>query len=371
MDEIKEQEVEFVGEKDYSVEETDNTTDVEVSEEESNQTTETTEHKPVIEDSENPLTTMNEFEINKLLQNVRGMVELMGQSWASTKESMQISNEQLKELIQFNSVNRIPMPENLNDDEKEKWDKFNGLDKMTPEQVNEIFPEGHPIIGVEHHLTIQHMKEICDDYYSYVEVMEEYKAINSAYLQLNELREQKAIDDLKAAAETETDPEKKEAMQKSIDSYYNIKYLDFLAEEMKDEDKAKMIEIFQDSNRVKYLLNRTRTKLKHLKISDKFILEISKFENRFLEEKYHDRSNMLLLYFMRLLVYNTDLNRQNDINRGKVTSMVVMLDNIVSNRCPVEIRERVLNNIRAMLDQLEGLVPTNKPEEVLNEPDTE
>jgi hypothetical protein len=193
--------------------------------------------------------------------------------------------------------------------------------------------------------------------------MKEYRQIHDAYLELVELEEEKNIEKLKLIAEKEEDPDKKATMEESIKMYYNRKYLEFLSEPIDEKDRDRIIEAYGSNQKITYWLNRTRDKLRQLKISDKFILEISQFEKRYLEEKYHKCSNILLVYFMQTIVYS-DMHDKNSVGRNKAICMVIALDGIIRKTWKEETRERVLNNIRAMLDQVIDFIPENESDSI-------
>ena len=146
--------------------------------------------------------------------------------------------------------------------------------------------------------------------------------MHDAYIQLIELEEEKQIEQLKTLAETEEDPEKKAGMMESVDMYYNRKYLKWLADPMDDLAKKRILNALSDEKKAQYMINRCRDRLKQLKISSKFILELSQFEKRFLEEKYHKCSNVLLTYFMNTAIY-MDPNNKKDDGRTKTVCMVM------------------------------------------------
>ena len=146
------------------------------------------------------------------------------------------------------------------------------------------------------------------------------------------------------------DPEKKEMMQKSIDLYINRKTLGFLRDPIDEKTMERILSNYKNEHKVSYWIQRTRDKLKQMKISQKFILEISHFETRFLEEKYHKCDNMLLMYFMSMIVY-MDINNKDNPDRNKVACMVFALDRVIRNKMSEEQKKIVIDNIIALEDQ--------------------
>lgn len=323
-----------------------------------------TEEKPnvAIDDPDNPLNEHSIAQIGNLLKQVHEMVQIMEEHWTYSKNEFKLTDDHMKKLYQYNETHRTEMPEDISEEEQENWDRFNGLNNIPEEVALEIFGEGHPIIGIEHTITIDRIKDCVNDFFAWMSAMKEYRQIHDAYLKLIEIEEQKNIEMLKAVAEKETDPEKKAKMEESIALYYNRKYLEFMSEEMNDEAKNRLVKTFSDSNKIEYLLNRTRDKLSQIKVAEKFILEISQFEKRYLEEKYHKASNILLLYFMNLIVYH-NMSDSKSIERNKVLCMVFALDGIIRKTFDEENTNKILDNIRAMEDQIIDMLPEATEEE--------
>ena len=309
-----------------------------------------------IENPDDPLNDVSVQQIGQLMKQVEEMVKIMENQWNMSKNEFQLTDTHMKQLYQYNEEHRTEMPEGLTEEEQEKWDRFNGLDNIPEEKVEEIFGEGHPIIGVMNTQTIDRIKDCVNDFFNWLSAMKEYRQIHDAYLELIEIEEQKNIDQLKVAIEKEEDPEKKAKMQESIDLYYNRKYLDFIAEELDEEDRDRLVHAFGNAKKIEYWLQRSRDKLKQLKVSEKIILEISQFEKRFLPEKYHPCSNMLLLYFMQNVIYS-DMHDKNNAGRNKVVCMVFALDGIIRNTWTKENTDHVLDNIMKFLDQFIDLLP--------------
>lgn len=309
------------------------------------------DHKELITDEDHPLTEFTREQIGEMIRQSAQMVEVFESNWRESEKTFKLKDEHMKKLYKFNLENRVERPDYLTSEEEEKWDDFNGLDKLTDEDIIDIFGEDHPIIGVQHDQTIDRIKDVSGDFFNWLNSVKEYNAIQSAYMELIEIEEEKEIDKLKIIADEETDPEKKAKMQSSIDEYYSNKYLDFLRDELPEKDRKMLIDAYGDNKKCEYWINRSRDKMKQLKINNKFILEISQFEKRFLPEKYHAVSNMLLLYFMKTIVYSNASNPK-DPERTRSIAMVLALDGIVRNVYKDERKEKILNNIMVYLDQV-------------------
>lgn len=312
-----------------------------------------------IEDENTPLDDQSMRNIVQLMKQVGEMVNVMESAWKSSKEEFKLTDSHMKQLYQYNEEHKKDMPEYLSDEDKENWDHFNGLDEISEDKVLEIFGEEHPIIGVAHTQTIDRIKSVVSEFFTWLTTLKEFKQINDAYLKLVEIQEEENIKQLVDRMEREEDPEIKEKMKDSLDQYYNRKYLDFLAEEMTDKDIKRLVDAFSDEKKVSYWLRRTQDKLQQLKISTKIILEMSQFEKRFLEEKYHKASNVLLLYFMQTVIY-CSCGDKNDDGRRKAVCMVIALDRVIRNVETPEARDRVLNNIRKFEDQVLDKLPEPK-----------
>lgn len=322
---------------------------------------ETKEENVAIKDSENPVDEISSQKIGMMMNQAQSMLATMRSIWESDMREYNVKESQMKELHQWNEQHRTPMPEGLTEKEKEEWDIFNGLDSITEEEVIRIFGEEHPIIGVTHDVTIDRIKTVNGDFFAWLSCMKEYRQIHDAYLMLLEKEEEKNIEQLRLVAENEEDPEKRTKLLSNIDTYYHTKYLDFLADPMDKRDLERLAKAFVDEKKIQYWINRCRDKLKQLKISSNFILEVSQFEKRFLEEKYHKCSNILLLYFMQTIIY-CDTYDKKDINRTKSVCMVFALDNCIRNQWEEDKKERIMNNVRAFCDQIIDMLPDPKTE---------
>lgn len=317
------------------------------------------EQKLAIEDEKDPLSEKSIENITNLMKNMEQMVMVFQSQWEASARELQLNDSHMRQLAAVNEKHKEQPPENITPEELENWDYLNGIDKITPEEVDEIFEADHPIRGIEFTHTVDRIKGACKDFFGWVQMMKEYRNVHDAYLQLNELEEEKQIAELKERADQEEDPEKKKVMLDGIDMYYNRKYLKFLSEPIEEGERDAICNALKDVQKVSYWIRRCREKLTQMKISSKFILEISQFEKRFLEEKYHKCSNVLLLYFMRVCIY-ADTGNKKDDTRTKVVCMVMGLDSLIRKTMPKERIDEVLGNIRALEDQFIEYVPETK-----------
>lgn len=311
------------------------------------------ESKDLIGNPDDPLgEEFDEKSYLAMIKQMGEMVKIIEQAWMSTQEEFALTDSHMKQLYQYNEEHRKPMPDNLTEEQQNEWDHFNGLNEIPEEKVIEIFGEDHPIIGVQHTQTIDRIKASVEEFFSWLTAVREYKQINDAYLLLVEEEEMKQIKQLEMIMESEQDPEKKAMMKSSIDLYYERKYITFITEPLDDKSMKALVEAFSDEKKITYWLNRGQDKLKQLKISTKFILEISQFEKRYLPEKYHKLSNMILLYVLRYLIYTdcTDKSKKND-DRNRIICIIMALDKIVQNKWSEENKNMILNNLTIFLDQ--------------------
>lgn len=338
--------IQFPGTNEEQVEETNAEQSVEATSE--TETADTNAEEALIKDPDNPLQDAKAVE--ELLKQAEFMVHIMEAQWNASVRELKIKDEHMKMLTKWNDDHKTNMPENLSDEERAEWDHWNGIDSITDEEIDRIFGADHPIHGVDHSQTLDRIKGVCKDFLGWITTLREYRNIHDAYLQLLELEEEKNIEVLRKKAEDETDPEKKKAFEDSIDTYYNRKYLEWLAKPLDEKGRNRILIALQDPKKIEYWVKRCRDKLDQLKISQKFIFEIASFEKRFLEEKYRKCDNILVLYFMNLCGY-CKASYKDDDARIKTVCMVVALDAFIRNQWTEEKKERILNNIRAFEDQ--------------------
>lgn len=299
-----------------------------------------------IEDEENPLSDMSEANINMLLKQLQEGVRMMESIWNTTRIEFKLTDSIMKEVYKFNSDHAETVPDGLSQEEIDKWDYFNGIDKMTEEDVVKIFGADSNIIGIEHGVTISRIKDAANDLHNWTYALREYTNVHNAYMALIEEQEAQYINQLKEHAAAEEDPEKRKAMEDAIEFYYYRKHLGFLAnpEEVDEQVTARVHRAWKDERKIEYWIKRSKEKLKKMKISPKAILEISSFEKRFLPEKYHKIDNVLLTYFLNICTYCKPDDKK-DAGRNMVVCMVFALDQLIRNVMPDSVKEEVVKNI--------------------------
>lgn len=307
----------------------------------------------LIKDPDHPLNEQSSKQLVEMIKTAGEMVQMMEQNWAQSKKEFNLTDTQMKDVYQFNEQHRDPPPEGVKDDD-ESYDRFNGIDKLTEEDVVKIFGEDHLIIGVDHPQTLDRVKYTTQDFFAWISSLKEYQEVYDAYYSLVELEEDKEMAKLRAIADAEQDPVKKAKMEKSLDMYYSRKYLQFLAEPLTDKSREMLAAAYTNEKKVNYWIKRAKDKLVRLHVSPRIILEMSQFEKRFLEEKYHNRSNLLLLYFINMVTFcNPD--DKHDEKRYTSVCMALVMDRIIRNALPTEQKELIFHNVRLYLDQFDGM----------------
>lgn len=294
-------------------------------------------------------------DINNLLSNMKNMIGTVETMWSNYQSMYKLGDKEMKTLTEFNLAHRDePSEEELAEIKagKKKFDSFNGLDKLTEDDVKEIFGTDSEIISKKHEDTVKTIKEVLDTFYSMINSQREFRNVYDQYMDLIESNEFDKMEELKQIAIECGDEERKKKILEAYDVYYATKYLDFLRDEIDPDQMKYVLGAYTDENKVTYQINRGKEKLEKLGFSQMFVLELSKFEDRFLDEKYKKQSNILLAHFLNMVVYG-DLKNPTSIDRTRVVAFVIILDRLIRNRLKPEIRERVLGNLIALEDQYE------------------
>lgn len=299
---------------------------------------------------DDPLSDKNINTIEKLMKQMKNMLEILYDIWNKTKTTWQLTNTQMMKLHEYN-LSHIIIPDNSEDCE---YDQYNGVDNISFDDIKSIFGQNHPITKISNNAERKNVvKECIQDCFNYINILQEYNQTDIAYRKLLELREDQEISKLIAIANNEPDPDKKSLLIKSIDQYNSIKHMDYLKDPLSDNEKSIFINAFGDKDKINYWIKRSITKLEQLNIDKKFILSISGLEKIHLPERYHLLSNMTLLYFMRSIIFSdTANNNSNKTDRSKIIAMINALDAVIRNSSTLEHKTRVIDNIMAFLDQL-------------------
>ena len=316
---------------------------------------------------------VSEQQLSQLLKNMRDMMGILEAQWNSTRAEFQLTEDHMKELYHYNEQHRDPPPpEALNEDGSLKemnelevvgedgnvlYNPFNGLLKITESEIDEIFGENHPLVStLAHSVTLDRIQSVIKDFFSWMTSSKEYRQIHDSYMSLIEEKEEHQIQKLIKLRDETEDGYKREELTKVIDFYYNRKHLGFLKDPLDEKELESVISAWSNEQKVGYWLKKSQDKLKQLNISAKFILEISKFEERFLIEPYHHQNNILLTYFVSKCAHINPYDRK-DPDQNKIVSMVIGLDRFIRNQWKPEDREIILNNIISFEEQFLGKLP--------------
>lgn len=353
-------------------------------------------------------------DLTKLMAELRSMIEFLRQTWEETKSDMGITEEQLEKLIQYNNDVADPLPpveyqkdedgnvlmertcyDNCEDydpdkgcqspdhpddvityrgiqctwyrnsenpdgipvpiNEEQEYDPLNGIDSIPLETVREIFGDNPQVIGVDRQQMVDRIKFAAESFYGLWQAHSDYRTLEKELSNVMEQQEQESIAALRERANSEEDPEKRARAQAVLDNYYDQKYLSFLPEDIPICEKY-ILKAFYDQARIKYALERTRVNMKTINVSESFILEMSSFEKRFLPEKYHQQNNILLLYFLNLMVYRNVLTDKDA--RRKATSFILAIDRYIRKAWTDDERDRVHANIIAFEEFFVGPIRT-------------
>ena len=307
------------------------------------------------------LEQVDENQLRTLLRYVQDQQNMVESAWTATVKEFNIVKDHIIKLSKFNEDNKPTLEEWLEkypDSEEENYPGLSGLDKLSPDDIIEIFGSDSPIISeVSHSTTVNRCIEVCSDYLDFVRCSKECRDISNAYMKFLDVKTEANTQALIDHISQETDPEKKKIMQGYLDILIDYKTLGFLKDKLPDIRLNKIIRAFSNENTVEYWLNRSRKKLTDMGLTQMFILEISKFETRFLEEKYHSQDQILLLYFLCTMVYANIEPKSPD--RKKLTAFIFGIDKFIRGQLSDEDRAIMLENILCLEEQFVGKLPTS------------
>ena len=301
--------------------------------------------------------------LKKTIKNLGDMVQTMESVWKASQQELKITENHIRQLYVWNEEHATKLAENATDDEIKNFDHFNGLDCITEEKLMEIFGEGHPIWGVDVVHTLDRIKGAMSDFFSWLTAMRQYREIHDQYIQLLEQSEEEEVQKLKELAAAEEDPEKKEKLKAAVEKYYYLKYMQFLADPIPQSKIERVVKLTKDAKKVEYLLTRSIDKLKQLKFSSMFIPEISQFETRMLDKKYAKNNQILLAYFMTMLVYECNFSDPNNEAANQAKSMIFGLDGIIKGTHSPHNQMIIINNLEKFEDQFLPFIPDPVSEE--------
>lgn len=300
-------------------------------------------------------------QLDNLLSTLRDGINIMSQDWLATAREYKLTNKEMTELGVFNSEHRTEKPENLTEEEEKNWDYMNGLDALTEEDVQKIFPEStHPIYGITFDITKDRIKDACKEFFELTSMKKEYEMVHEQYSKLLEENEEAKIAMHRVLAEAEINPEVKAAKLAAIDKYYYWKYLKWLRDPIDPQQMKAVINALSDADKVMYYNNRCRAKLEQLKISPMIILEINKFENNHMDKKYWPNQGVLVLYFMTMVAFsNVSKPLSDDMN--KIRCMIIALDRYIRKSVMTDKeRDEITESLIGLEEQFLGKCPVPK-----------
>jgi len=323
-------------------------------------TEEKTERPDLLDENAHEHLTQSQLkQLDDLLHTLADGVKIMNQDWLAVAKDYGLTDKQMTELGIFNSEHCDPKPENLSEEEDRNWDYMNGLNKLTEEDVEKIFPDKtQGIYGFTFDITKDRIHEACSEFFQLTSMKKEYGVVLEQYSRLLEENEQATIAMQRVLAETEQDPELRAKKIAEIDKYYYWKYLKWLREPVNESQAKAIINALSDANKVLYYHNRCKSKLETLQISPMIVLELNKFENKQLEEKYWPNQGVLVLYFMTFVAF-ANLRKQDDVT--KIKCMVIALDRFIRKSVMTDQeREEITTSVIGLEDQFIGKCPVPK-----------
>lgn len=298
-------------------------------------------------------------DLQDMIHMIKEMMIAFEMIWNDTRTTYELTSDQMVKVSQYNKANRDPKPDDYDEDnlkeDEEPYDQFNGINKMTKDDVLSIFGEGHKIISpLDHDVTIQHIKEAAEELTNYVTARENYHQTTRAYLMLIDMREDYELSKLEKEMEDKS-PEEQEIIKTNVEKIKSQKNIDFLPEIFTKEDNDYIVKAQKDEKKIQYLFNRTIDKMDRLGFSKGMILEFNNFEKRYLPEEYHDLNNLLLTYLLKMIAYSNPSN-PNDEKINQARLILLAVDGIVRNTLVEERKQRVLDNIIKFCDKIDSTV---------------
>lgn len=291
-----------------------------------------------------------------LINTVSDMARNLMHIWETTQKEFNLTEDQMKAAYQFNIEHRENMPEGLTEEERQEWDIYNGLNKLTEEDAVKIFGKNSPIISpIAHNVTLDRIKDALKDMINWLSAARELNDIERSYSSLLDEKDTLMIKSLEDQLTKEEDPEKRATMKQSLNQYIESKYLDFLKEPLPEDDIKRIANAINSPDKINYYLTRSRENLKTLGLSEQIILMLTGFEKRLLPEKYYRLNNLLLLYY----VYTATFCKPNDsknVRSKRVVSLTIALDQFVHKAGTKETLDRLMENIMAFEDQFMDVI---------------
>lgn len=324
------------------------------------------------EDAHEHLTDDQIKKLDNLLSTLKGGINIMAQDWMATAKEYNIGEKEMIALGKYNVEHATAKPDNLTEEEEKDWDYMNGINNLTEDEVKEIFPDpNHPIYGITFDITKDRIHDICREYFEYTSMKKEYAMVHDQYSRLLEENEEAHITMQRVLAEAEPNPEVKAAKIAAIENYYSIKYLKWMRDPIDPQQKNAIIKALSDANKIMYYNNRCKAKLEQMEISPMIILEINKFENNHLPDKYWPNQGVLVLYFMTLVAF-ANISKPLSDDSNKIRCMVLALDRYIRKSAMTDKeRDEITQSVIGLEEQFLGLCPVAEKPHVDTPPTTD
>lgn len=295
--------------------------------------------------------------MRELLKSIGDNIPLMKEMWDASKDEFNLTEDQMHAVAVFNRENITPPTEEQKEDLDEKWDAFNGLDKLTKEDVIRIFGEDHDIHGMTHEITIQRIKECYRDLYNWISTMKQYQQTYDDWLHFQEMVETEKMNELSQEIEKIEDEEEKKKAQDALDNYWYLRNLGFLTDPqvIDDDIKNRIVQSYNDKGRLEYIMKRSLDKLPRLSIPQSWMLELNNFEKRFMDSKYSTKDDLLLLLVLQMLAFCKP-DDKGDPRGSFVHSILFGVDSIIRGTCNDERKSAMLSNIASYEDAILSLM---------------
>lgn len=213
-------------------------------------------------------------------------------------------------------------------------------DKKEKELFQEVFAIACQYISVRNALV-----EIQEDYRKHIKEQYDYYT-SPAYAKVMEDR----LNAMKEQYAKEEDPDVKAKLEKAIAAIEAMNTMEYIFKRL-DEisgESATIADIFFDSRRSQYVIDRWMKKAKGLGINPNLFYEFMGIETKFLPETYHPFNNLFLFAMMRNIAH-IDLNKKDDVMYARNT--LRMMARLMNHAFPTqEVENSFLNVIMKYLD---------------------
>jgi len=293
-----------------------------------------------------PISQLQDF-----LRMVSSTIKQMESKWRMVSSQLKLTQPIIKKIYTYNNEHAIPLPEEATAEAHVQYDHFNGLDNITLNELKEILGPDHQLVHGNLKDNIEMIKNAMGLFINWLASLKEYKSAYKEYQEILDAEQYKNIEVLKNILESDPENPDREKIEAALNSYYDNLYLNFLSTPLSDEVIARLINVFNDKEKFDYWENRAAAKLKQIGVVPLTIVELASFEKKYLDEKYHKCSNMLALYVMNLARYARNDDKSPNNMKRKILLITSTLHKFIEGNMKDEQKEKVLENVKAFLDQ--------------------